>query len=179
MMNDPEFILTDEMETVVAAVKTELKLSALNYQYGYIEELNETLQQYEKDPSKFDKKFPLVWLAEPYTINRGEPGVYATTDPLEIFIINSTEKTWKAKERMTNNYKPILLPIYRELLKQLFLSLAFTCQSPEHIPHRITKGYYWGEAQKAVINDAVDCLKLSGLKLRIDDKQNCTPNKSF
>lgn len=178
-MNNPEYILTDEMEAVVAATKTALSLTVLDFQYGYVEELNETLQQYEADPAKFDKKFPLVWLAEPYTIDRGEVGIYGTTDPLDIYIINTTIKTWKARERMTNNYKPILFPIYRELMKQIQLSLAFTHQTPEHIRHKITKGYYWGEAQKTVLNDAVDCLKIGGIKLRIDDKQDCTPTKSF
>lgn len=177
-MNDPEYILTDELETIVAAVKTALGLSVLDYQYGFIEELNETLKQMDANPTGSVSKFPLVYLAEPFTTDHGEVGIYGSVDA-DIFIINTTTKDWKAKERMTNNYKPILYPIRRELLNQIALSPVFENANVENIKHKTTKGYYWGEAQKSVLNDAVDCLKLSGVKLRIHDKQNCTPQNSF
>lgn len=177
-MNDSEYILTDEMETIVAAVKTALGISVLNYQYGYIEELNETLKQYEADPVKFEQKFPLVWLAEPFDTERGDKEVYGESNP-DIFIINTTTKTWKAKERMDNNYKPILYPIYRSLLDQLVLSVVFNHVSVDSIPHKVTKGYYWGEAQKSVLNDTVDCLKIKFPKIRIHNKQECSPINSF
>jgi len=183
MMNDPEYIVTDEMGDIVTAAKaalnaTTIEFPVLNYQYGFIEELNETLAQYESDPSKFNKKFPLIWLAEPFTIVRGLPNLFGKTKP-DIFIINATEKTWKAAERMENNYKPILFPIYRQLLVEIVKSLAFSHQSVESISHTLTKGYYWGEAQKAVLNDAVDCLKLGSVELPIHNNQNCTLLKSF
>lgn len=177
-MNNPEYILTDEMATIVTAVKTALSLDVLNYQFGYIEELNETLAQYEADPVRFNKKFPLVWLAEPFTIRRGIPNIFGIAKP-DIFIINSTTIEWKAAQRMEENYKPILLPIYRELLKQIHLNEAISLQSVDGIQHTLTKGYYWGEAQKTVLNDAVDCLKIGAIELPINNKQDCTPLKSF
>lgn len=176
-MNNPEYILTDEMETVVAAVKTALAISVLNYQYGYVEELNETLKQWESDPAKYQIKFPLVWLAEPFNTDRKIPGIYGTAD-VDLFIINNTTKDWKAKQRMDNNYKPVLYPIYRELLNQLVLSVVFEHITVESISHSVKKGYYWGENQKSVLNDAVDCLKIN-MSLRICNNENCTPNKSF
>lgn len=188
-MNNPEYILTDEMGIIVAAVQAALQQAnldagqpagwpVLNYQYGYIEELNETLQQYEADPAKFDKKFPLFWLAEPYDTQRGVPGIFGTVNP-RCYIINTTDKTWKATTRMENNYKPVLFPVYREWLRQLVISPVFSHQSVETISHRITKGYYWGEAQRSVLNDAVDCLMISSLTIRINNNINCTPFKNF
>jgi len=187
-MNDPEYILTDELETVVTAVKAALQLkntlagqpagwSVLDYQYGYTEELNETLKQYALDPEKYDKKFPLVWLAEPFEIERKDEGIYGTA-AADIFIFNGTDKTWKAKDRMANNYIPVLYPIYRELLKQFVLSTVFSHTTIESIKHRIRKGYYWDDQQKIFI-DAVDCLKVSIQALGIHNKQDCTPTKSF
>jgi hypothetical protein len=177
-MNNPEYILTDEMATVVTAVKTALSIAVLNYQFGYVMELNETLKQYEADPSKFDKKFPLVWLAEPYSIIRGQKNIYGIAD-VDLFIINTTNKEWKATERMDNNYKPVIFPIYRQLLQEIVNSPVFDKISQADMQHSITKGYYWGEAQQSVLNDAVDCLKIGSLKLRINNNQNCTPFKSF
>lgn len=176
-MDNPEYILTDEMGVVVEAVKTQAALPTLNYQYGYVEELNETLKQYEADPTKYNQKFPLVWLAEPYDLERGKAGIYGTYT-IDLFIINTTDKTWKATERMAQNYKPILLPIYREWLSQIVLSTVFAEQNVEVIQHRVTKGYYWGIQQQSVLNDAVDCLKISA-KLKVHNNQNCTPQNSF
>jgi len=177
-MDKPQYILTDEMATIVEAVKTALELSELNYQYGFVNELNETLKQYETDPTKFYKKFPLVWVEEPYDTVRGNAAWYGTVNP-NIYIINSTDKTWKASERMENNYKPVLLPIYMELLEQIVISPVFSEQAAELIEHKVTNGYYWGEDQKSVLNDAVDCIKIGSLKLRINKKTNCTPFKNF
>lgn len=188
-MNNPEYILTDEMAVIVTAVQAALQQAnidagqpagwpVLNYQYDYIERLNETLQQYEADPVKYAEKFPLVWLAEPYDTDRRTPGIYGTVNP-RIYFINSTDKNWKAQQRMDFNYKPILLPIYREWLRQIIISPVFSHQSEESIPHKVTKGYYWGVAQQSVLNDAVDCLMVSLPALRINNNSNCTTFKNF
>lgn len=176
-MNSPEYILTDEMATVVAAVKTALSLTVLNYQYGDRDELNETLKQYEADPGNFDKKFPLVWLQEPYTTEVGFQNIWGIAQ-VNILIIKDTDRTWKATDRMTNNYKPHLFPIYRSLLDELVLSTVFEAVSKPDLTHKLTKGYYW-DKQQEIFNDAVDCLILGSLKLRIHNNQNCTPFKSF
>lgn len=187
MMNDPEYILTEEMATVVTAVKAALQAKnvlagqpagwpVLNYQYGYVEELNSTLKAYEKDPANFDKKFPLIWLAEPYDIARGEEGIFGTAEA-EIFIFTGTDKNYKASERMANTYNPVLFPIYRELLNQVVISTVFQHTTVESIKHKVRKGYYWDTEQK-IFNDAIDCLKISGIGLRIHNNY-CTPTKSF
>lgn len=174
-MNNPEYILTDEMAVIIEAVKTALAIPVLNYQYGYIQELDETLQQWEKDPAKFSLKFPLVWLAEPFIITRsGNSGLYGTTKA-DLFLINNTDKVWKASERMEYNYKPILYPIYRELLNQIAISEVLSNTGITDTPHTITKGYYWGENQKSVLMDAVDCLKVGSTELLIKNNY-CTPS---
>lgn len=177
-MNNPEYILNEELSTVVAATKTALALPVLNFQYGFIEELNETLNQMEKDPAQSELKFPLVWLEEPYVMNRDEAAFFGEAS-VNIYIINSTTKTWKAFERMDNNYKPILYPIYRELIKQIPISVAFGATVEQGQKHTITKGYYWGDSQKSVLNDAVDCLKIGAFGIQINNNNNCTPLKSF
>lgn len=173
-MTDTQFILTDELETVVAAVKAALGISVLNYQYGEVEELNETLKQFEQDPNKYDLKFPLIWVAEPYQVKRGDPSIFGTAD-VNVFVINSTQKTWKAKERMENNFKPVILPIYREFLKQIEVSMAFDHPYGRVPEHTTVNRYYLGENRQSTLNDVVDAMKISGLKLRISEKQNCSP----
>lgn len=175
-MNNPEYILVDELEVIAAATKTSLGISVLNYQYGYVEELNETLKQYENEPALFDKKLPLIYVAEPYETEHGEAGIFGKADP-DIYIFASTQKVYKARDRMEQVYKPIIFPIYREFLKQIVLSVVFDHTSVETLKHKTAKGYYWDKEQK-LFNDAVDCLRIKGLDLRIHDNY-CSPSKSF
>ena len=176
-MSDVLTILTDEFATVVEAVKTALNLSVLEYQYGYIEELNVTLKEFENNPTKFDKKFPMIWLAEPFDTVKGEPELHGICDP-DIFIFAKTKKEWKASKRMTEVFIPVIYPIYNELLKQIVLSTMFDHIDASMIKHTLRKGYYWDEQSK-VFNSDVDCLRIRGMGLRLFNKQNCTPIKSF
>lgn len=173
------YIVQDEMATVVAAVKTALNLPVLNYQFGYFDELNETLQQMEIGTAgEYANKFPMIWLAEPFEIDNDKPGVFGIAD-IDLFLINQTDRNWKAKERLDNNFKTVLYPIYQELLRQIVLSAAFSHTDPAAIPHKHTHRYKWGEGNKHALNDVVDCLKIPGLKLRISEKQNCSIFSTF
>src|SRR5436190_19791755 len=102
-MNQPPYILTDVFAEIVAEVKSKLSagptpvLSELNYQFGYVTELAQTLAQM-KEPGFVEKKFPLIFLAQPFKLLRGqELGWYGTTSGLRIFIIAETNKDRKAK----------------------------------------------------------------------------------
>lgn len=188
-MNDPEYIIVDEFgikdsndqltSGILYEVKTALDLPVLNYQYGYREELNKTLINYSKSPEFASKKFPLVWLVQPFSISRGEIGWYGTMQDLSIVIINASEVNVRAQQRMENNFKPILYPIYRELLNQIVLSLAFDESVVEKMSHKVIDRYYWGEAQQSVLNDVIDCIEISGLRLKISDKQNSSIFSNF
>lgn len=174
-MNNPEYILVDEFEKITADIKTELNLFVLNYQYGYITELRETLAQMETNGYD-DKKFPLLWFKEPFTEVRNNGDYYADVS-LEIFIIQASEKTLKAKERMDVVFKPVLLPIYRELLRQINIkSDIFENLMNDHIPHSKENRYYWGKEQADALDDVFDCLRISNLQLQIGNNPNCSIN---
>lgn len=176
-MNNPEYILVDELAAVAAAVKTELALPVLNYKYGYIDELNEMMLQWAKDPTSVVLKFPILWLEQPYIIDRRLRGetVYGKVN-LRLFIIQQTDANYKAIDRMTNVYKPIIYPIYRSLLKQIDLSLAFTTQSKDQIAHSFSDRYYWGKDTEALFGDKVDCSIVSITELLISNNPNCIPS---
>jgi len=173
-MSSNEYILTDEMETVVTAVKADLQLPVLNYQYGYVEELIQTLKQMEASPGQFDSKYPLVWVAEPYIMDRTDPSVYGIAE-CDVFIINTSQKDWKAKERMQYNFKPVIIPIYLSILQQIPANPAFSHTDGMVPKHRTVNRYYFSEQGKTILTDVVDCRKISGLKLRIAFKPDCKP----
>lgn len=182
-MNNPEYILVDVFGTkdnkdqltggVLHQVKVALNLSVLNYQYGYITELNETLAQWNKNPDFAPLKFPLVWLAQPFTINRTNDGYYGSVEDLRIFIIYGTTKDLKAYQRMDQNFKTVIYPIYRELVNQLENHPAIVRELAGR-KHKFTDRYYWGEQQQSVLNDVVDCSEIRNLQLKIHNNQNCS-----
>lgn len=188
-MNQPQYILVDAFGTkdsndeltagILFEVKTKLGLDVLNYQYGYVDELKETLAQMAKSPEFAAKKYPLVWLVQPFTISRGELGWFGTLENGRLFIIAPSEKTSKARKRMTAVFKPVIYPIYNEILNQVVISEEFDQLDVDSLSHKITDRYYWGEDQQKVISDVFDCLEISQLKLKIHNNQNSKLFKSF
>ena len=173
-MNNPEYILTDEIETVVTAVKTSLNLPVLNYQYGYVSDVAEKLQNYGKTATYAALKFPLVWLVQPFTVKHdGTLGIFGKVDDLEIFVINETKKNADTATRMATNFKPIIYPIVRELKKQLCKSGVFAETSVEKLIYRESDWHYWGETQNKAITDVFDCTRIFGLNLTIKNNKNC------
>jgi len=174
-MNHPEYFLVDEIGTLVKNLNTKLAFD-INYQYGYLMELQNTLKEYSKTIEFSAKKYPLVWLVQPFTINRKDGGYYGDTT-LRIFIIQESEKGLKASERMQQTFKPVLYPIYRELINQILnAGNIFDGLMGDNLQHNVTDRYYWGEDQQNIINDVFDCMEISNLKLKISNKQNCSIN---
>jgi len=166
-MNNPPYVVVDEFTAIVQKVAAKLNME-VGFHYGYVRELNETLVQYSKSPGTFDKKFPLIWLVQPFTISIAEDlGNYGTIRDLRLFIIQQSEKNYKAAERMTNVFKPVLYPIYNELIAQMKVHSTIFFQSK----HKMTDRYYWGEAQQTVLNDVVDCMELSQVELKVKNKR--------
>lgn len=179
-----EFGLKDSNDLLVSGplfdVKTNLVLPVLNYQYGYIRELNETLIQYTSNDAFLPLKFPLVWLEQPFTVVRNEaPGYFGRIERLRFFICQQTDVNYKARQRMDLIFKPILYPIYWELLNGIDLSLAFLTQSRYQIQHSFTDRYYWGEEQQDNLADKIDCMVCTFNNLIVAHKQICIPFKSF
>lgn len=176
-MNQPEYILTDVFKQVCAQVQAALGIPVLNAQYGYIDELNETLKQYSDTVQFRTQKYPLVWLREPFTMRHNVPGFFGVVDDATIFIINGTTKDLKAERRMNENFKPIILPIYRQLFTELNNHGAIGLEYKR--PHSTINRYYWGPKQQDEINDLIDCMEINNLLIKVNDNQNCLPPKSF
>ena len=177
-MNNPAYILVEEFGKVVGKVKVALALPNLNYLYGYLSEIRETLAQDSIAGGTFaQNKYPLVWLVQPFTIDRNQPGYYGQTK-LQVFIINGSDMNWKAAQRMDNNFKPVIYPIYEELFKQLRVA-SDVFEGINLDFHSITDRPYWGEDQQKAIDDVFDCREISGISLKVQDKQNCITLNNF
>lgn len=170
-MNNPPYYVVDAIGQVVEATRIARGMTSLNYQYGYVSELNETLIQYSKSPQFEVLKFPLVWLCQPFILSRGVQGFFGSVSELRIFIINQTPKNIKAKQRMEDNFKTVLYPIYLELFNQMNLNPAISYQVER--PHVLIDRYFWGNQQQAMLNDVVDCLEVSQIEFKLNNNSNC------
>ena len=178
-MNAPEYIVVDELKTVSTETQTALSLTNLNYQYGYMKELNETLQEWDKNVEDRPKRFPLIWAEQPFNIIKGESGAYwGRIELLRVFFMVHTEINLKAEDRMTQKYKQVLYPIVREWLTQLDYSLAFHTEGVQKLRHIQQDVYYWGN-QENVLTNPVDCVILTIRDLLIANNPNCTPTTNM
>ena len=183
-MNNPEYILVDEIGVLAQKASTNLiadavLTTAINYQYGYLHELKTKLQQASTMQAFAALKYPLLWLVQPFSIKRVNGNYFGDTQ-VRFFIIQQSQATLFAEERMAISFKPVLYPVYREMIKQfnnashLFEGTMNAAQS-----HTITDRYYWGENQQEQIDDIFDCMEISGLDLQISNNPNCTIPTTF
>ena len=171
-MNNPPYIVVDVMKDVVAAVAIKLG-RPINYLYGYASELSETLQQWTEVPTHFDKKYPLVWLSQPFSIVQGKQvSIFGEIEELRLFIVTNSNKEYKAEQRMTINYKPVLYPIMQELQAQIVLSKALQVYNSTLNVKQMDR-YYWGVHQQTVLNDVVDIIELKITGIKIQNNLNC------
>lgn len=149
-------------------------INAVHYDYGHPLEIIETLSQKSEAGGDFVyQKYPLVALFLDADLRRGnEIGVYGEFT-LHIAIIRGTDPTYKAKQRDDMNFKPVLMPIYLELMKQIRRSGVFFITSEQMIPHSPINRYYWGKQglygnEGNIFNDHVDCIEIKDLKLKVN-----------
>lgn len=148
-------------------------IQAIDYQYGHLEELIVTLGQMDADPSLRYQKYPMVYLVQDFREQRGrQAGVYAEVS-LNIIIAHQTDATYKITDRYAKVFKPVLYPIYNELIQQLAKSITTLQGSEDMIPHDKYDRSYWGTQSvggntRNKLNDFVDAIELQNLSLKIN-----------
>jgi hypothetical protein len=182
-MNSKPVYIVDEMAAIVAAVDAvtfPTLQKHINYIYGHPLEIQNRLQLLTNSPDVNDrkKKFPLIALFEDIPIRRGvEEGVYGTAI-MTIIIANITEPDFTSEERETNNFKPILIPIYLEFLNQLVSPVVKNADgnkllfvdNADRIKHTQINHKYWGRQGtegnvKSIFNDYIDCIEIQNLEV--------------
>jgi len=173
--------IEDDLETLVAKVSTivtpklqivQPSITGVYFKFGTILELQESLIQLGKTSTGKYMKYPLVFLFVDVKEPVGYVGEYADLS-LRLAIINFTKNTYKAKERLETNFKPIIMPIYHELMRQITLAgdMFLGANNVDNIKHNVTRRYYWGtEAQSGstanTFPDFIDGLDIDNLKLK-------------
>jgi hypothetical protein len=166
--------IVEEMEAIVAKVNTALTAASFGttpvyYMYGHPMEIANRLQELSNSPTEGHKKFPLIILFTDITIDRSLIGFYGSTS-LRMLIANFTLAEYTSVQRTEINFKPILHPIKKELIKQIERHNQFTYE--DELTYKETDMYYYGSEinKQNVFNDRIDAIELRDIKLNIKNK---------
>lgn len=181
MIPQPIFI-QDVFKPIVASVSAKLlaslqdyddMITGVHYLFGHPLEVVNTITQYDQgDSSKFNK-YPLVALfLDTKEKMAPQVGVYASYR-LHMAIIRACyDPNQTADQRDETNFKPVLMPIYLQLMEEIRLSGGFMTVGSQ-IPHDKTNRYYWGRQglwknEGNIFNDWVDCIEIENLELKLN-----------
>jgi len=180
-----EIYLHEEFIPIVKAVSDKLLpklqefdagITGVHYEYGHPLEIINTLTQYDQGATAKFKKYPLVAFFLDMPMSRGvDVGIYGEATIHMAVIRACDDSNHTAKERDLLNFKPVLTPIYLELMRQIgYRGDLFQLVSPTRIPHRATYRYYWGKQglfgnEANIFNDWVDCIEIENLRLKINE----------
>lgn len=184
MISTKPVYIVDVMSDIVERVSTNLtvqlqafdsNISGVHYLHGHPLEVIETLGQRSKSKTFKFQKYPLVALFQdfPEQVNT-EPG-YMAEVTLHMVIARLTKNDYKADQRYENNFKPVLYPIYYDLMAEINKSRAFTTYGQYNIPHTKWDRLYWGREglygkDGNIFNDWIDCIEIKNLKLKANLK---------
>lgn len=173
--------LPDLLKTIVARVNAEFAARAakedppgtpieLFFDYGLVSQVTRSVHA---NPDNF----PLLWLVFNFDENiTGNPAEFLNTS-IQLLIMTPTENTYSMDQRDTINFKPILFPIYQELLRQIRSAVEFGKPSETDLKHTRTIRPYWGGGDLGgtdtdnLFKKYVDAVHIRNLNLRV--KREC------
>lgn len=149
--------------------------SAKQYLYGPAQEVLKRIADMNKTAESIKNKYPLIFMPTDIEESRGERSDLQSTIIIpSIVILNATKKEYYAEQRYENNYKTVLVPIYKAFLTAIAQNVAFGETDDFQIKHNYIERYSWGKYalfQESGINaDFIDAIEIKNLELTIKRK---------
>jgi hypothetical protein len=170
--------IVDEIGAVVAAIDAvtyPLIGKHINYMYGHPLEIINRLQQLTNsvDQKQRASKYPLVALFQDFEEGIGKQIGVAAEVSLHMIIANITEPQLITEQRYEKNFRPVLYPIYQELLRQIASpsQKTFFVEDEELIAHTKIDRVNWGKqglygGAANTFNDFLDCIEIKDLQIK-------------
>lgn len=173
--------ISDAFQNIVAATEDALIADTsldwgtlpkkLYFLHGHPKEIVSVLQGYTNSTgAKKNQKYPLVALFRDIKeeVNQQAEGL-ASRFNCSFIICTLTNPSDRSNDRQEKNFKPILLPIFTELINQITLSESFGTPTVNEL--KITKWdrYFWGTQaiDKNILNDCVDAVEVESISLQL------------
>jgi hypothetical protein len=161
--------MTESLQTVQSVI------TGVHYMVGHYTEIQAKLQGLAKmTTGKFDR-YPLVALFQDFVESRGDSGGYYGEGSFQLMIVYHTSKTDYTEDRYTKVFKPILYPIYEELLKQIYKNQYTVIQSVSKLSHEKIDRPHWGNPAAYgpdgyLLSDVLDGIEIRNLKITFNQK---------
>lgn len=140
------------------------------FMHGHPKEVVSVLQSYTNSPAMKNQKYPLVALFRDIREDLNEQlfGL-GSSFKCRFVICTLTTPTLRADDREQKNFKPILIPIFEELIKQISASSFFGCPTVENMKIAKWDRYFWGTqaADKNTLNDYIDAIEVESISLKL------------
>lgn len=143
------------------------------YIYGHPLEVANRLSIKGKNPKDKFKKYPLIVLYQDFVEDHGDNTIFEYTVSPFVVIVNSTDKTYISEQRYENIFKPILYPLYYNLIDKISKSPDIYENIKKKIEHNKTDRLFWGAASNygntgLIFNDNLDAIELEFDSLNIN-----------
>lgn len=138
---------------------------ALNYLYGTRMEINEILDNASKDPDQKLIRFPLVWM---FVNNKRDHKMNTPFDfeaSLQFAFVHLSKVKYRADDRLTYVFKPVLQPIvdlFLEALQSPYFAYMFW-KDTDYLNYTDIYRYFYGSSDKnmQVLDAPTDAIELS------------------
>lgn len=176
-MSEPVYIV-DVIRDIVAATSAVLLsqlqlvdplITGVYFEYGHYNDIRERLTTKDKQAATAVKRYPLIALFEDFKLRKGTEGLTGITD-LKMIILYPSRNDVTRIQREATVFRPILYPIYNELLKQFKVSGKFSIYDTTLIKHDQINRPHWGDPglygnNSYLFNDVLDGIELNNLQL--------------
>jgi hypothetical protein len=166
--------VTDVFTDVVA--RTSIALNRhVNFMFGDVNEVVSQLNQLSMTAETVVKKYPLIALFTDIEEQRGtSEDIQSEMRINTIVIATFTKNVYFARERIEKSFKPVLIPIYLEFLKQIDSGNEFKTYGWRDIQHTKLDRLSWGKSalftDRGAGTDFIDAIEIRNLNLKLNWK---------
>ena len=125
------------------------------------------LSEMNKSKESKGSKYPLIALIRNFTLkNDGKTKNYTTS--IDLVVANLTDPNWYGDKRRTENFEPLLEPIYSQLMLEVSECGHFLGHVDGYYPHECIDDYHMTEQQSTYKTpDFLDAIIIKGLQLTV------------
>ena len=174
-METPIYIV-DIFSDIVKAVDSALYSTIgrhIFYQYGSSLQILDQLVQLNGGTTSKTQRFPLIALFQPFDEAMGGNGYYTKLTIPKLVIAALTKPEISVPKRYSETFKPLLYPIYYELLNQITLNGYFVMNDAGMIPHSKKDNPGSPPAKGMASGEFVDSIDLFNITLTLNAQINC------
>jgi hypothetical protein len=185
--------IVDIFRDIVEKVSTNLteqlqsadgNITGVHYLTGHYTEIKERLASKSNSITQKLDRYPLVCLFQDFVERKGLQSGYYCEATLQLMIVHHTRKEAYNEDRYNNVFRPILYPIYTELISQIASNVNFIVKSEDAILHDKIDRPHWGNPAAYgnngyLLNDVLDGIELRNLKITVQSiKTGCNSLKN-